>query len=188
MNCRRFQNRVCEYVDGTLSARVRIAAEDHLVRCGACRQAVRREQHVAQLLSGHLRHDAASVALRPDVRREILKAIEAKSAPPTPWASIVGFCDRFAWLFGMAASLLLIVGLLVFHPFSRAQVRETEAAQLNGQGNHSAVSIHVSYRMPVRRFREEGNFMLDTVSYETVAANETLWNGGHAAPPETQER
>jgi anti-sigma factor RsiW len=188
MNCRRFQNRVYEYADGTLSAGARAAAERHLARCDDCRQALHREQHVAQLLSEHLRHDAESLALRPDVWHRILKAVEANSTAPTPWESIVGFCQRFAWPLGMAVSVLLLVGILLFHPFSGARVQEMEAARASGQGNHSAVSIQVSYRVPVRKFREEGNFVVDTMSYETVAANETLWTVGHAAVRDTRER
>jgi len=188
MNCKRFQNRVYEYVDGTLSARVRAAAEGHLLRCGACRQAMRREQHVSQLLSERLRHDAESLAIRPNVWRGILKAVEDQSTPLAPWESIVGFCRRLAWPLGMAASLLLIVGILMFHLFSGAQVHEMEAARLSSQGNHSPVSIQESYRVPVRNFREEGNFVVDTITYETVAANETRWTGGHAAVRERQER
>jgi anti-sigma factor RsiW len=188
MNCRRFQNRVYEYMEGTLSGGVRAAAERHLARCDACRQGVGREQQVAQRISERLRHDAESLALHPDVRRRILQAVEDKSAPPAPWEAIVGFWFRFSWPLGLAVSLLLIVGILVFHPFSGAQVHEMEAARSNSQDNHAAVSIQVSYRVPVRKFREDGNFVLDTISYEKVVANETLWPGGHAAVREKPAR
>jgi anti-sigma factor RsiW len=246
MNCERFQNWVYEYVEGSLSAKARAAAERHLAHCGACRQAVRREQHFERLLSERLRHDTETLALRPDALRRILKAVEAESTPPSPsklyqfsqiigsffgrarlrravtfsheiasgfdgyrttqerpalravppyqrtehvgeMVLTIGFCRRFAWQLGMVVVLLLIAGLLVFHPFSGAQVHETEAVRSNNQANPSAVSIQVSYLVPVHKFREEGNFVVDALSYQTVTANETLWAGAHAALREIKE-
>jgi hypothetical protein len=100
---------------------------------------------------------------------------------------IIGFCRRFAWQLGMAVALIAIAGLLVFHLFTGAQVHETEVAGLSGQANPSAVSIQVSYRVPVHKFREEGNFVVDAISYTTVAANETIRTGGRGALRETKE-
>ena len=153
MNCRRFQNRLYEYVDGTLSPRARVAAKRHLARCDACRQAALREQQLAQFLSDRLRQGAQSLALRPEVRRRILQALERKSAPPAFGESILALWDRFAWPLGMAVSLLLIVAVLRFHPFSR--VHETESARSNRRDNPSALSIQVSFRVPVCKFRRK---------------------------------
>ena len=179
MNCRRFQFRVYEYVEGTLSPRARAAAERHLARCGACRQAARREQQVAQFLSDRLRRDAQSLALRPGVRRRILQALQRKPAPPAFGESILAFWNRFAWPLGLAVSLLLILVVLRFHPFSVVQA--TQSARSNRRDNPSALSIQVSYRVPVRKFRREGNWIVDTLSYQTVVASQTLWTGGQAS-------
>jgi hypothetical protein len=181
MNCKRFQNRLLEYVERTLSAPARMAAERHLARCDACLRALRREQHVAQLISQRLRPEAEFLALRSDLWRRVQNAVEADSPPLTTWESIAGFCRRFAWPLVIAVSLLLILSLALLHSPSAAKVREMAAAQSNDQGNQSAVSIQVSLRVPIRKYREEGNFVVDTIDYETVVADETLWNARYAS-------
>jgi len=181
MNCRRFQNQVYEYVDGTISALQRAAAERHLARCGACRQAVHREQQLAHVLSARLRHDAESLTLRPGLWREVQSAIAADGITPPPWASIVGFWRPFAWPFATVVSLLLMVGMRVFHPFSGARVHEMDATRSHGRDDQSAVSVQVSYSVPVRIFRQDGNVVIDTIASQTVVADETLWNASHAA-------
>lgn len=181
MNCRRFQNQVFEYADRTLSTRERATAERHLARCGACQQVLHREQQLGQALSARLRHDAESLALRPDLWRQVQRAVEAGSNSPPPWASIVGFWRLFAWPFATVVSLQLIAGILVFHPFSGAHVREKASARSNGPDYQSPVSVQASYHIAVRKFREQGNVVIDTIAFQTVVADETLWNASRAA-------
>jgi anti-sigma-K factor RskA len=174
MNCRRFQNRLYEYVEGTLSSGTQAAADRHLARCSACRQAVSQEQQLTQFLSDRLCQDTKTLALRPDIRQRILTALEHQSAPPTNGESIAGLWNRFAWPLIIGVSLLLIVTLLLINYFSGARVHETETAQSNDRDIHSAVSIQVSYCVPTCEFRQEGDFVVDTLSCETIVADETL--------------
>ena len=51
MNCRRFQDRLDQFVEGTLSAGARAAADQHLAGCAACREIVGRELDLARFLS-----------------------------------------------------------------------------------------------------------------------------------------
>jgi predicted anti-sigma-YlaC factor YlaD len=163
MNCRHFQNRLYEYVEGSLSAGTQAAADKHLVACSACRQALRKEQQRAQFLSGQFRQRSETLALRPEVRRRIL----ASPAPAPVQNPIIDLWNRFAWPLGMAASLLLVATILLINHFS--------GARGDDPGAPSAVSIEASYRVPTCKFRQEGNLVLDTVSYETVVVSETLW-------------
>jgi anti-sigma factor RsiW len=181
MNCRRFQKQVYEYVDGTLPARERIEAERHLARCDACQQVVRRERQVAQLISQRLRHEAEFLALRPNLWRRVQTAVGTTPNPLRTWESIAGFCNRFAWPLATAISLLLILSIALLHSSSGAKVCEMAAAQSNDTANQAAISIQVSYRVALRKHREDGNFVVDTIDYETVAADETLWNGRRAS-------
>jgi anti-sigma factor RsiW len=158
MNCSDFQNQLHEYVERSLSADGQAAAKAHLAGCGACMQAVRQEQQVVQFLSAHLRQETKALALSPDIRNRILASLKAGSSPQT----IVSLWTRFAWPLGIAASLLLAAMLLPTKHFT-----DTGAA--------SAVSIEDSYRVPIHKFRQEGNLVLDTISYETVVVSETLW-------------
>jgi len=174
MNCRRFQNRLHEYVEGTLSAGTQAAADRHLARCTACRQAVGQEQQLAQILSKRLRLGTETLALHPQIRRRILKALE--SIPATDGDSVISFWSRFARPLGIAVSSLLVVTFLLVNFFSGARVHET--VRSDGRDIQSAVSIEVSYLVPTYKFSKEGNLVVDTLSYETVVASGTLWTGG----------
>ena len=180
MNCRRFQNRLHEYVEGTLSAGTQAAAESHLARCTACRQAVSQEQQLAQFLSERLRQGTGTITLRPQIRRRILTAL--KSIPATNRESDVCLWNRFARPLAIAVSLLLIVTFLLINFFSGAKVHQTKTVRPD---IHSAVSIEVSYRVPMYKFRMEGNLVVDTLSYETIVARGTLRTGG---PERVQEQ
>jgi len=187
MNCRRFQNRLHEYVEGTLPAGTWAAAHKHLGLCSACGQLLRQEQQLAQFLSHRLRHDAETLTLHPDVERRILAAL-AERIPPTDWSSIVWSWNRLAWPLAIAVSVLLIVTLPLLKHFSGAPVNEKETARSDRRANHSAVSIAVSYRVPIYKFRKEGDLVVDTLSYETVVASETHWTGGQSPVQQKQKR
>ena len=184
MNCRRFQNRLHEYVEGTLSAGTQAVADRHLARCTACRQAVGQEQQLAQILSERLRPGTETLALHPQIRRRILTALQ--SIPATERDSVISFWSRFARPLGIAVSLLLIVTFLLIDFFSGARVRET--VRSDGRDIQSAVSIEVSYLVPTYKFSKEGNLVVDTLSYETVVASGTLWTGGQERVQEKSER
>ncbi len=181
MNCRRFQNRLHEYVEGTLSAGTQAAADRHLARCIACRQAVGQEQQLAQILSERLRQGTETLALHPQIRRRIVTALE--SIPATDRESIACLWSRLARPLGIAVALLLIATFLLINFFSGARVHET--ARPDSGDIHSAVSIEVSYLVPTYKFSKEGNLVVDTLSYETVVASGTLWTGG---PERVQEK
>jgi anti-sigma factor RsiW len=167
-----------EYVEGSLSADIQAAADEHLVRCSACRQAVAREQQCAQFLLNRLRQDTETLALCPEIRRRILMSSKSEPAAPPAQRFIIGFWNRLALPLGMAASLLVIAAILLINHFPGARVDDSEAS--------SAVSVQLSYRVPTFKFRREGNLVVDTLSYETVVASGTLRPGGQESVPQTQ--
>jgi anti-sigma factor RsiW len=176
MNCQRFQSQLHEYVDGTLSAGTRTAADRHLAWCTACREAVRQEEQLAQILSARLRLAADAHTLHPQVRRRILTTFDV--IPVTNRESIACLWNRFAKPLGIAVPLLVILTFLLSNFFSGTKVHEEKTARGAGSAVHSAVSVELSYRVPNCRFRKEGNLVVDTLSYETVAASGTLWISG----------
>jgi anti-sigma factor RsiW len=157
MNCQRFKDQLFEYVEGSLSADARAAADQHLARCDACRQAVRQERQVAQALADRFQQATGKLVLRPQIRSRIV-AVSRRESAPRPAAA---WWHRLAWPVGIAACLLLAAAFVLAGRFRGARV-------------DPAVSIQVSYRVPIHKFRQEGGLVLDTVSYETIAINETL--------------
>jgi anti-sigma-K factor RskA len=180
MSCRRFQNYFHEYLDGALSVRAQGAAERHLARCGACRQTLLREQRVAQVLAQRLRGDAESLVLRPDLWHRVVERIEPTQNRPVPLDSAAEFWARWAWPMVISASLLVIIGLTVWLPFSAARSRERAAANAKADTHPSAISARVSYSVPVHTFRQYGNSVVDTVAFKTAVADETIWSASQA--------
>jgi len=197
MNCRRFQNRLYEYVEGTLSASVLDAAHRHLAQCRVCREAVRTEKEFAQRLSKHLRENAESLTLRPEIRQQLRVVARRQPAPLTGLCQnhrsyfctipklvevSVGWWKRFAWPTATALLLLLIITFFSTHiPSVRgpapAPGRPVEP------NLPPAVTIQLSARVPTHEFRREGNWVIDTFAYETVVASETVNVGGRKDLP-----
>ena len=76
MNCECFQENLYEYLDDSLPAAERTAAEKHLAQCGRCRAALQRERDLAQSLSASLERAVEPVTLEAVTQRQILQAAE----------------------------------------------------------------------------------------------------------------
>ena len=109
MNCRRFQHRLYEFLDGTLSPGAQAAAERHLSDCATCRQALQAERQIAQSLSEKLRRTTDSLRLPPEVQRQVLAALANQRRAPAEEQGSVFSWSRFALPLGLAASVLLLV-------------------------------------------------------------------------------
>lgn len=177
MNCRRFQDRLYEFVEGTLSAGARAAADQHLAGCAACREIVGRELDLARFLSGGLRQSTEHLALHPEIRRRILTVPARRSAPPALVESIAALWSRFAGQTVVALSVLLIVAFGLIRHFPRARGQDAEAARTSALNPETAVSVQVSYQVPSCNFRREGNLVMDTLSYNTVVAGGIIHPG-----------
>lgn len=187
MNCRRFQSRLYEYVEGTLSASVRAAAERHVAGCSHCREVVRREQETARALSARFRLGTESLALRPEIRQRILVSSRRQPAPAGLFDSLIALWNRFAVSTAIAAFLLLAIGTLTVMDAFRERTHDGKIARTGESSVASAVSIQVSSRVPAYRFHREGNLVVDTLSYETVIASETVQPGNHETFPSNEK-
>jgi len=187
MNCRDFQNELYEYVEGTLSAGARAAAEQHLTGCDACRRAVEKERKLTQALYKQLQQTSETLTVRPETIRSILAAARTESPTSTMADSIVGLWRWFR-LAAVPSSLLGIAVLLMAIHFSGTRNHErisvpimprvsavTPSANNNPQ---TAVSVRMSYRLPIRQFHQEGNLVVDALIDETVVASGTYNPGG----------
>jgi len=171
MNCRRFQNDLYEYQEGSLSPRVRAAAEKHLSECAACRQRLEQEQQVAQSLADGFRRTAAPLQLPPSVGRRVLTAIADEGRAAHQAQGHVLLSPHSTWPLALAASVLLLLGgwaLFLRAPGpggTRPQPRLAEGD----------VSIQLSYVVPVYTFRQEGGTVIDALTYQTNVLNERLY-------------
>ena len=171
MNCRRFQNDLYEYQEGSLSPRVRAAAEKHLSECAACRQRLDQEQQVAQSLADGFRRTAAPLRLPSSVGRRVLAAMADESRAAREARGHLLVSPHLAWPLALAASVLLILGgwALFLRPPGPGGARPQPRLAEGG------VSIQLSYVVPVYTFRQEGGFVIDALTYQTNVLNERLY-------------
>jgi anti-sigma factor RsiW len=179
MNCQLFQDRLYEYVDGSLSAAERAAAESHLAGCSACREAMQNERKLAQGLSARMRQAAGDAKLNSAVRARILSAAATRSEPTFIAKSFGSFWTRYGWPMAVPASVLLFAGFLAVNHFNGVHQRghETALAQTERSGVSelsASVTIEYSTRQPVFTFHREDGQVVDTISFDSVAATETL--------------
>lgn len=170
MNCRRFQHRLYDYLDGTLSPGAQAAAESHLSGCAACRHALQAEQQVSQSLSEQLRRTTDSLKLPPEVQRRVLAALAKEHSARDEDQGIVLLWRRKAWPLGLAASALLLMAGVLF--YVRASRPQTSPSQPRLAG--AEVLVQFSYVVPIYTFRQEGGFVIDALTYQTNVVNERL--------------
>ena len=170
MNCRGFQHRLYEYLDGTLSPRAQAAAESHLSGCAACRQALQAERQVAQSLSDKFRQTTDSLQLPPVVQHRVLAALADQRSAPAEEQGRVFSWGRLAWPLGLAASVLLLVaGVFLCVRASRPQTGPAQPRLAGGE-----VLVQFSYVVPTYTFRQEDGFVIDALTYQTNVVNERL--------------
>ena len=170
MNCRRFQNDLYEYLEGSLARRAQAKAKAHLSACSACREIVSQERRRAQLLSHQFRAATDSLQLSPEVGHRLLAALDDERRTLGKQQCSVPFWRRFALPVAVAASgLLLAAGFFFF-------VRSPGPGLVHSQPRiaKKAVSVHFSYLVPVYTFRHEGAFVIDALTYQTNVVDEKL--------------
>jgi len=175
MNCRQFQNDLFEYVEGSLPPAQRRAVDGHLATCPACRLRLAQEQQVAQTLAQAFQHHTAELTLPPDFAERLLATIPPKPVLRRPSLAEVlnaGWL-RLLWPLALTAGLLLVC-----LPSAR-KFPAAPPAPAGGPPRPPEISIHSSVRLPAWTFRQEGQRVCDTLSYETIVANGTLPTGGH---------
>lgn len=170
MNCRRFQHRLYEYLDGTLSSGAQIAVEKHLAGCAACRQALGAEREIAQSLSGTLRQATDSLQFPAEIQHRVLAALAEQRPVRDEEQGSVFVWGRLVWPVALAASLCLLLAGIFLFPWGSSRQTDLPQPHLAGSG----VSIQLSYVVPTYTFRQEGGYVVDALTYQTNVVNERL--------------
>jgi hypothetical protein len=180
MNCLGFQDKIFEYVDGSLSAGELAAAQEHLAGCSPCHKLVQKERRLAEALSNRLRQSGENLVLHPQIVRSLVAA--SRPAHPAATEALAGLWMRWLRLAAFPVSLLLVAAFLLTVFFAGKPTRESPPAPAATHGSTPAttdrqrpeVSIQMSYRLPVHEFHQEGNLVVDAFVDETVVVNGTI--------------
>ncbi|HWI58340.1 MAG TPA: zf-HC2 domain-containing protein [Bacillota bacterium] len=180
MNCRRFEDWLEEYADGTLPPADRVAADHHLAGCAVCREALHRHHQTGQALSHSFQKATASLRLRPEVKQRLLRDLAAHSVAEADRLDDAWNFVRFLWPWPAVAAALVAAGWLVWQgvPSPPPAVEAPRASEPNPR-----VSIHVAYCVPTHTFQKEGAFVRDSLVYHTVVVN-----GGLGSAPNPKHR
>lgn len=167
MNCDSFKDQLMEFTDGSLPVQEHAAAAAHLTECESCREAMRQEERLAQVLSEGLHASVAGVELNHEAKRRIRARLTEK---PKLWGEFFeGWQVR--WAMGAAATALIVAGVYLVGGEDAREADPTMALKKT-----EMTLVQVAYQRPVRVFRREGNRVIDSLMMETVAVNELVSN------------
>ena len=75
MKCKSCQRLFYEYLDEALPAKRRASVEQHLEKCEGCREMLTQERALSSTMSASLRRETRSLTLRPNVGKEVERAL-----------------------------------------------------------------------------------------------------------------
>jgi anti-sigma factor RsiW len=149
MTCQEFTEQLPEYLDETLDAVVRADAYRHLKACRECQLALRRTGALGRSLQYALERETAHLALTPDMRDIILRAVG-----PVP-AEVTGGRSAWRWLFGHPlralaavvafAAVLLVTVRLQRQRLERDRARTTWSIDVPFQSGGQVGVIHADF-------------------------------------------
>ena len=165
MNCQDFNYNLHDYLDQTLAPEAQAAAREHLRQCDVCRMALSREANVARSVHRSLDHAAAGLSLRPETRRNVLRALEPKTAPPSPWLPAWRWLvsTRFRPLVAAGAALLAGILLLLALQFQRQTARRTGPQEATQNGLEAERVVNVPLQTQTHVFQRENDTIIDAV-------------------------
>ncbi len=158
MNCEDFNDQLPEYLDESLTAAQQTAAWEHVEKCIDCQRALARQQAFAKSIRHSLSQKTQGLSLRPEVRRNIVKAFE-----PTHQASIWSFFEavwrRPVWVGVVLLGLLLLTFSNHFyrHP---AKIPAQQTAAKDGRLTYA---INVPIQTETHINRRQNNMAVDAV-------------------------
>jgi len=182
MNCNSFKVVLHEYLDETLHADVQAAAREHVQQCSDCRRAVLREETFAKSIRHSLDRATAELSLRPEMRRNILKALESKSARPETWLHT---CQNFIFTAvrpARASAALLCLLLLFFGvQFYRGTVKNSPP-KTSAQASQYSWVIHVPIPAQKYVFQHQNNAVVDAIAVSVAVGHAGFFEDKKPSP------
>ena len=182
MNCNNFKAVLHEHLDETLPAEVQAAAREHLQQCGDCRRAVLREVTFANSIRHSLDRATVGLSLRPEMRRNILKALEAQSARPKTWLHT---CQSFIFTAvrpARASAALLGLLLLFFGVQFYRRTAKDSPPKTAAQASQYSWVIHVPIPAQTYMFQQQNNAVVDAMAASVAVGHAGFFEDKKPSP------
>jgi hypothetical protein len=166
MNCENFNERLPEYLEDTLSTAEQTAAREHVQKCDACRQALARQEALAEFIRLSFNRETQRLYLRPETKRNILNALKRPGFPPTAWENIRAF---FAVLWrhpAWAGTVLICLVLLICGNRFHLDSARHSSAQATVKADRLTYVIDVPIQTEIHVYRRQKNMVVDAVVTE----------------------
>jgi hypothetical protein len=163
MNCENFNDRLPEYLDETLSLAEQTTAREHVQKCGACQQALARQEAFAKSIRLSFNRETQGLSLRPETRRNILNALKRPELRPTAWESIQTF---FAVLWrqrARAGAVLLCLWLIIAGSHLHRHPAQHSSPQASAPEARNIYVIDVPIQTEMHVHRRQNNMVVDAV-------------------------
>ena len=188
MNCESFHGLLYDYLDETLDAEVQAAARQHLQECDTCRHAFLRERALAKSMGQSLNRATTGLLLRPEIRQNVLKALQSNPAPTNAW---VYAWQRFSLnpirTAGMAAALLGML-LLFFGIQYYRRVAKDLAPKTIAQTGHYTCVVDVPILTQIHVFRQQNNAVMDSIAADMGVAHASLYEAHEEPSPKPSSK
>ncbi len=182
MNCNNFKAVLHEYLDETLPAGVQSAAREHLQHCSDCRRAVMREETFAKSIRHSLERATAGLSLRPEMRRNILKALESNSARPDTWWHIFKNFICTAVRPARASAALLCLLLLFFGVQFYRRMAKDSPPKTTAQASQYSWVIHVPIPAQTYVFQQQNNAVVDALAASVAVGHAGFFEDNKPSP------
>ena len=182
MNCDKFKAVLHEYLDEALDADAHAAVREHLQQCGDCRRAVMREETLAKSILHSLDQVTAGLSLRPEMRRNVLKALESESPQSNAWLlAWRNFISSAARPTRAGAALLCLMLLFFGVQFYRRAAKDPSPGTAV-QNDHYALVVHVPIPTQTYVFQHKNNAVVDTFTASVAVGHAGFFEERKTSP------
>ncbi len=170
MNCDDFNDKLPEYLDGTLTASEQATASEHARECAACQKTLARQESLAKAIRVSLQCETGKLSLGAEARRKILAATTRKPEPAV-WESFRAWFAAtrrrmvLAGIAGLCFLLLISGGYLYLHS------KNNSGREIATNDDRYTYVVDVPVRAEMYVFRTQGDTVVDAVITETGVAD-----------------
>jgi predicted anti-sigma-YlaC factor YlaD len=169
MNCSEFNDQLQDYLDQTAVSDIPSAAREHLQQCAHCRRAFLREEALSKSIRHSLGRATAGISLRPDMHRDILKALsKSNRAPASNW--MIAWQRFIALPVRLLGAGVALLGLLLLFLVVESHRKTTKQATLQAfvpSGEYTCI-IDVPIHSQTHVFRRQNNTVVDAIVSEVT--------------------